>query len=140
MTHAIDVDWTVQLTEADLLGPDSLDRARHLAERSGEPISAALTRLGLVSEEDLAEAFSDALGLPRVASDALRRQPLTWPGMSAAFLRQARVLPLSPDDADGETVPIMLAMADPTDDAAVEAVTLYIRRPIARAVALPTDL
>ena len=93
-----------------------------------------------MSENDLAAAFSTALGLPRVASDALRHQPLAWPGMSPDFLRHTRVLPLSPGGADEASTYLTLAMADPTDDDAVEAVALYTRRAVTRAVALPTDL
>jgi general secretion pathway protein E len=132
--------WSYELVEAGLLSPDSLDRARHLANQSGEPVSAALTRLGLVSEEDLAGAFSGALGLPRVASHVLQQQPLAWPDMSPDFLRQTRVLPLSPGESDDASAPIALAMADPTDDDAVEAIALYTRRTVTRAVALPPDL
>jgi len=121
------------------LNQDSLLRARHLAGESGETLSATLTRLGLVSEEDMAEAFSDALGLPRVEAKAFGMEALSLPGISATFLRQSRILPLPKDEGD-EPQSITLAMADPTDDAAAEAVALFARRAVLRMVALPTDL
>ena len=133
-------DPILRLVEAGRLSTDSLDRAHNLAEQSGEPVSATLTRLGVVSEDDLAVAFSNTMGLPRVTSDTLQSQVLAWPGISAAFLRQARVLPLCEGESSDEPDCVTLAMADPTDDAAVEAVELFTRRLVSRAVALPTDL
>jgi general secretion pathway protein E len=52
------------LIESGQLSLDAFARARRLAAEAGEPVPATLTRLGLVSERDMAEAFAAALGLP----------------------------------------------------------------------------
>jgi hypothetical protein len=63
------------------------------------------------------------------------------PELSPAFLRHMRVLPLATLSQPSETDTILpLAMADPTDDYAAEAVALFTGRRVLRFVALPTDL
>ncbi|SEE60824.1 type II secretion system protein E (GspE) [Rhizobiales bacterium GAS188] len=125
------------------LSADALVRARRLAAEAGEPVPATLTRLGFVSEQDMADAFAQALGLALVDATAWPRDTIPLPGLSAAFLRNARVLPLAAatnagDSSEGLAVP--LAMADPSDDAAAEAVAFFTGRPVRRLVALATDL
>jgi len=118
------------------LSADALARAHRLVAETGDALPVTLTRLGLVSESDMAEAFAETLHLPRLDADALSVKELPLPGLSLDFLRQSRVLPL-PDDGDGE---VRLAMADPSDEAAAEAVALFAGCPVRRLVALPTDI
>ena len=61
------------LKERGLVGADALSRASRLADDAGESITSTLTRLGLVSEEDLAEALSASLQIDRMASHALHQ-------------------------------------------------------------------
>jgi general secretion pathway protein E len=125
------------LMAAGRLNQESLHRGRRLATESGETIPVTLTRLGLVSEHDMADAFAQALDLPRIDESALPTDALPYDGLSPEFLRHTRVLPLP-----GELVEngIALAMANPSDDAAAEAVALFVGRPVRRYVALPTDI
>jgi general secretion pathway protein E len=129
------------LVASGQLSPDALARARRLAAEAGERVAATLTRLGHVTEQDMANAFAQARGWRIVQASALAQDALAYPDLSPAFLRQARVLPLAappdPGDLDGA---VALAMADPSDEQAVEAVTLFTGRPVVRLVALPTDL
>jgi len=117
------------------LSADALARAQRLVAETGEALAVTLTRLGLVSESDMAEAFTETLHLPRLDADALSVNELPLPGLSLDFLRQSRVLPLPPNDGE-----VPLAMADPSDDAAAEAVALFAGCPVRRMVALPTDI
>src|SRR5690606_14568000 len=106
-----------QLKEVDLV------RARRPQEETGGGILSLLSRLGLVSERDHAEACASALGLrllgardlpdapPETLSEA---QPL-----SARFLRQFHLCPIG--EQDGRLV---LWMADPHDGYALDAVRL----------------
>ena len=49
-----------------------LERAARLAETSGEPLHGVLTKLGLVTERDMAEALAEHLGLPLASPDEAR--------------------------------------------------------------------
>ena len=118
------------------LTSDALIRARRLASESGESLALTLSRLGLVSEQDVADALAQALGVAQVCASDLPQTELPVAGLGAAFLRQFHVLPLG-FDGDGH---LLLAMADPGDDYAAQAASLRTGRPVRRRVALPTDL
>lgn len=124
------------LVDAGHLNQESLSRARRLSAETGETISLALTRLGLVTEHQMADAFSKALQLPRINAEALPGDKLPYEGLSPAFLRHTRALPFA-KEAGGE---LALAMANPLDDATAEAVALFVGSPVRRYIALPTDI
>jgi general secretion pathway protein E len=84
------------LIESGQLGLDAFARARRLAAEAGEPVPATLTRLGLVSERDMAEAFAAALGLPLADAAALPRDTMPVPELSPAFLRGYGIWTLRP--------------------------------------------
>jgi len=114
--------------------PDALHRALRLAQDSGEAPEPILTRLGLVTERDMAEAFAHCLNLP-IANLTTLADPATLAPFSPSFLRSVHILPLSDTEA-GLTV----AMANPNDDQAADALALVGRRPILRQVATQTDI
>jgi hypothetical protein len=53
------------------LTPDALTRARRLATEAGERLAATLTRLGHVSERDMAQGFAQAYRLRLVEAASL---------------------------------------------------------------------
>lgn len=124
------------LVDAGHLNQESLSRARRLSTETGETISLALTRLGLVTEHQMADAFSKALDLPRIDAEALPSEQLPYGGLSQAFLRHTRALPFAKETGGG----LALAMANPLDDATAEAVALFVGQPVHRYIALPTDI
>ena len=85
----------------------------------------------------MADAFAEALDLPRIDAGSLPTGALPYEGLSPEFLRLMRVLPLPGEFAEHG---FPLAMANPLDDAATEAVALFVGRPVHRYVALPTDI
>jgi hypothetical protein len=95
------------LTKRGKLPPDALDRARRLAADSGDPIEPILTKLGLVSERDMADAFAQTLGLDIATLDDTQDEALIA-SISPLFLRQYQVLPL-----DRTAGILRLAMAYP---------------------------
>lgn len=129
-------DLYLALISSGQLTSDALYRARRLATESDESLVLTLSRLGLVSEQDVADALAQALGVAQVFAADLPQTELPATGLGAAFLRQFHVLPLGLDP-DGY---LLLAMADPGDDYAAHAVSLRTSRSVRRRVALPTDL
>jgi general secretion pathway protein E len=122
------------LLRSGKLAPDALDRAARSAAEADEPVEAALTKLGLVSERDLAEAFGTALGLPVLTAADLPKN-LAIPAASPKFLRHFRVLPIAVADEA-----VDLAMANPQDDYAAKAMALLAGKPVRRLVATAGDL
>lgn len=123
------------LVELGKLGPEDRARVSRLQENSGDGVPALLSKLGLVSGRDQALALSLQHGVPLVGPDAFPPSPLFDGRLSSRFLRESRVLPLA-EAEDG----VVLAMADPGDSYARQAVELATRRPVRPCVAATEDL
>jgi general secretion pathway protein E len=123
------------LCRAGRLSLEALERARRSAAEAGEPVETALTKLGLVGERDLAEAFGAVLGLDVLGAAALPQTELPLPAISEKFLRYFSVLPVALGDGA-----VDLAMAYPLDDYAVKAVGLFAGLPVRRQVATRGDI
>ncbi|MSO77448.1 MAG: type II secretion system protein GspE [Alphaproteobacteria bacterium] len=111
------------------------ERVLRLVGRPGETVLTLLAGLGLIAEEHLALSLAAFHGLPLAAPGDYPPAPVLADRIQPAFLRQHRLVPLA-DEADG----LRLAMADPGDRYALEAVHLLVGKPVRAAVALPADL
>lgn len=128
-------DLCQALVQAGKLDAGGLDRACRLQSNGSEGLLELLPRLGLISERDLAEAIARQLGLPLVGQRDYPDTPVLEDKVSARFLREAHVLPLSVG-SDG----IALAMADPFNRFAIDAVRVLARQPVKPSVAVPAEL
>ncbi len=124
-----------RLVETGRLDRRGLDRAQRLVVDGRESLLQVLAKLGLVGERDLAEAIGGALNLPLAAVTDYPERPLLENRLSLRFLREARLLPIA-DTAEG----LVVAMADPLDGYAQEAIGLVVGRPIQCRVAVPAEL
>ena len=113
----------------------ALQRAAHLRTVSGEPIHRILPRLGMVSEEDMAEALAESLGLAIVEARDFPPRPVLGDRVAVSFLRQSRVLPIAETASE-----IHVAMADPLDRYAIDALRLLVDKPVKPVVAVPAEL
>ncbi len=112
-----------------------LAQAERLADERGERIIRVLTRAGLVAEPKLAALLAKALGLPPAQPAVLAAASTPPAEISQRFLREADMLPLAahPDR-------LVLALSDPLDDAAIEAVRLAAGRPLDLHIACAADI
>ncbi len=124
-----------RLIAAGKLDQSGLERARRIAGESNERIDVVLTKLGIVSEADMAEALSQLLNLPLVGADDYPETRILDSEVSARFLKEARVMPLA-ETAEG----LMLAMADPLDSYALKAMELTTGKPVLPRVAVPAEV
>ncbi len=97
-----------RLVAAGLLDETAAGRAERLAVAAGEATVAALARLGLVAEEDMAGALARAEGLDLAGTDGIALSPLAR-RLSPAFLERHLLAPV-----EGPGGPALL-LADPTD-------------------------
>jgi general secretion pathway protein E len=123
------------LIERGRLERAGLERARRLAEGNGERLHVLLPKLGLVSERDLAEALSERLDLPMMGSADFPEVPLLEERLSPRFLRESHVLPIA-ERPEG----LVLAMADPLDSYAIDALRLISGTDLVICVAEPSEL
>lgn len=128
-------ELTRQLVAAGNLDAGDIERVNRLKTASGDRLETILTRLGLVSENDIANALARTLDLQLVERDEFPNRPLLEGKISARFLRDVRALPIA-------NVPegIVLAMADPLDEYTVQSVRVATNQPVLRRVARPADL
>jgi general secretion pathway protein E len=122
------------LLETGRLAPAALERAENAAGESGERLGVVLTRLGLVSERELAEALADFLHLPLAVAADFPDTPVLEDRFNRKFLREAQVIPLADEDDS-----IAIAMVNPLDNYAMEAVRFACGKRAAPRVALPAD-
>lgn len=127
---------------------DALQRSGHLSEadaahasalieETGEPLDQVLTKLGLLSELDIAARFAEAAGLKLAGSadDLPAPEDDGFDGrLNPAFMRAARILPV------GETDGVVdAALVDPADKSVVEAISFALDRPV-RPIVVPASL
>ncbi len=124
-----------RLIEGGKLDAAGLDRAKRVRADSGERLSVLLPKLGLVSERDMAEAVAAQLNLQLVGPGDFPDEPL-FPGkLSPRFLREAQILPIS-QGQDG----LVVAMADPLNSFASDALRLVSGGKVLPRVAVPGEL
>ena len=123
------------LVDSGAIDRRTLDRARRVAAETGGRLDQVLTQLGLMSDRGLAEALAKLIAAPLVGPADYPEAPLFQDRLKAKFLRRARALPIA--STDHRTT---LAMADPLDGFARDAVAAALGRPVAVAVAVPIEL
>ena len=118
-----------------LLDAAGLERAQRVKQASDDRLHVLLSKLGLVTEREVAMGLAELLELP-LASEADYPDLLPHGDrLSANFLREARVLPLA-DTAEG----LVVAMADPLDTYAIGAMQLFAGKPVQVWVGVPADI
>ena len=126
-------EWLLQRGKLDHAAVDRARRAS--AGIDNGRLHVVLTSLGLVSEADMAQAFSDVLGIPPVRQGDFPDEPVAADRLTARFLRDARAIPLAMTDTQ-----LLLAVADPFDDFLQKAVRLAVGLPIGLRIAIPADI
>ena len=128
-------DVAALIREHALLSTDALARAELVREETGEALESVLTRLGMISEQALAEAFAAATGLSILAAADLPLAPVAAAVLSAAFLRDSRVLPIALTPGS-----ITIGLANPLDRFTIAAIGFAVARPVRCAVVRASDL
>jgi general secretion pathway protein E len=123
------------LTRRNLLAGAALERVRRLEAESGERIDRIAAKLGLLSDTDLAAAYAELLGTPRLTAADLPAEPIAADRLGKTFLKTARVIPIAETDTH-----LTVAMADPLDDTAARVLAFALDKPIIRRIALPADI
>ncbi|WP_407062756.1 type II secretion system ATPase GspE [Cognatilysobacter tabacisoli] len=118
-----------RLKDADLA------RARRLQDETGGGLLTLLTRLGLVSERDHAEACAEVLDLPLVSTKDAPELPPEGVALTLKFMKQFAVCPI----ADSESI-VDVVLADPQDAYTLDAVRLATGRDVRPHVALRSEI
>ena len=123
------------MTERGLVASETLARASLVQEESGERLEAVLTRLGLVSEQALAEAIASASGLRLARAEDFPSEAVAAGLLSPRFLREAKAVPLA-QGAHG----VEAAFVDPLEPYYVNAIAYALEQPVTPLVARAGDV
>jgi general secretion pathway protein E len=123
-----------RLKEADF------GRARRLHEESGgsqagNSLIALMTRIGLVSERDVAEAGAEVLGVPLVTAKDFPEAPPPNVQLSSRFMKQHTICPIAETEQHVE-----LLLADPQDPYPVQAVEMALGRAVAVRIGIRSEI
>jgi general secretion pathway protein E len=111
-----------------------LDRAESAARKTGERIEHVLTKLGLVTEADVAAALSKFLSIPLVVPADVPLEPVLPDVVAANFIRHNRIMPLAiRDDA------IVVGLTDPFNREPVDALAYLTGREARVQIFVPAD-
>ena len=134
-THCVD-DLCAWLLANAGLKPAELERARRLAnEAEGSSLVELLTRLGLVSELDLAQAWAATLQAPLQLADTLALPGDALPSLGERFLRHYRLVPVG-EHAGG----VHVLAANPANAGALEALRYACQVPVYVSVGLGSEV
>lgn len=123
------------LVSSGSVGATAMERAQRVSTETGERLILVLPRLGLIGEDELAAILAQILGIQRVGLEGFPIVPVKEDYLSRGFLKRARCIPLVIDE-----ISLSVAMADPTDDGTVEALSFAFGRQINRFVATASDI
>jgi hypothetical protein len=120
------------LLRAGVLRPNQVAAATQLRQREGGSFGECLIRTGAMTEDGLVDFYHKRLMIPRINAVKLEHVPLKVIALVPADMAaEFRVIPV---EIDGEGN-VTLAMADPSDNHAVDEVAFFIDRFVVRAVA-----
>jgi len=127
-------DFAHYLRTGGKVSAEALGRAEQIAAESGERLEHVLTRLGVVSDRDLAEALADHLKLEIARREDFPAAPVLEEKLRRGFLRDKQVIPLD-ERADA----VVVAMVNPLDAYACDAVRFAVGKQVIRVVTYPAD-
>ncbi len=125
----------VYLLESGRLKQSDLNSAEAFREKNGGDLITLLVRLGLVSERDVAEAESSLLDLPLKTTADLPDKAPDVGNLSARFLKQNLLLPVSVTAED-----MVVVMANPRDEYALKALAMASGRAIIPQVGIASEI
>ncbi|ULU26431.1 type II secretion system ATPase GspE [Dyella terrae] len=135
-TESREVAVCALLVSRGRLKDTDLARARRLHEESPDgTLTGLMARLGLVSERDLAEAWSELLDTPLLAARDAPDMPPAELDVSVRFLKQQHVVPVRVGE-DG----VALVVSDPADPYPLQAMQLAAGRPVALRIGLRSEI
>ena len=119
------------LKEADLVR----GRRLHEEDPASSSLASLLTRLGLVSEREMAEAVSELLTLPLLSAKEFPETPPANVQTSVRFLKHHHVCPIGESDTH-----VALLVADPADTFPLQALHLATGREVRLTIGLRSEI
>ena len=107
-----------------------IEATRRLAQESSQSLGLMLTRVGLVSDSDMASAFAEVLKLPLLEDEDIPLDILSGITVKESFLRDAHLIPLECRDSE-----LRVATADPENDFALASLAMATQKTLTLSIA-----
>jgi type II secretory ATPase GspE/PulE/Tfp pilus assembly ATPase PilB-like protein len=133
--HRVTKNITAILLEAGVVTPEQVERGVLRQRETGRRIGETLVEMGAVTEEDVGWALSRQLGLTFVDIDPETLDTALVHAFHETLLRRSDAVPLLASDAG-----ISIAVADPTDDLALDRLQAAAGAPLAFVIGTPTAI
>jgi general secretion pathway protein E len=124
-----------RLRQGGRLDAAGLSRGQRLAAETGERLNVVLSKLGLIADRAMAEVLAELMGDTVVQPAEYPSEPVLRDSVSLKFLKESRLLPLA-DTEQG----LVLAMADPLDGYALDAMRLFVGKSVIRRIGVPSEI
>jgi MshEN domain len=121
------------LLRSGIVRPEQVAEAHRLRQQDGGSFGECLVRIGAIDEEKLVDFYHKRLMIPRLDERKLlgKVAPAILHLVPADMAAEFRVIPVELDPENA----LVLAMADPSDNHAVDEVTFFADRFVVRVVA-----
>jgi general secretion pathway protein E len=130
------IDSVEAMFEARPLIPrEALVRARLVQQESGERLEAVATRLGLISEQALAEEMARVSGIALAGQAELIETPVLPEPLSSAFLHDLHAVPIALSEER-----VRVAVGNPFEAFVEPAFAFLFDRPVERVIARGSDI
>jgi type II secretory ATPase GspE/PulE/Tfp pilus assembly ATPase PilB-like protein len=123
------------LLSGGVIDAAAVDRAQAVAAQTKQPVEQVLNQLGSLADDELVIAYAETLGCE--VWEPMQRpveRDLSRIGVSAEFLRRAKVLPLGREDGA-----LTVAACDPLDEEALTGLVFATRCALTTLAARPSD-
>ena len=124
-----------RLIASGLLTKEGLERANRTLGESGERLEVILVRLGLMTEIAVSTVLAAHYNLPLFEPSDLPSEALYRYTINVAYLKQSQLLPLKENQDE-----LVIAMADPSNDDAVQSLRQFVGKAVTKRVATPKEI
>ncbi|HEX2255447.1 MAG TPA: GspE/PulE family protein, partial [Afifellaceae bacterium] len=134
LPHGGEEAFLAFLAGENVLEPPAIERARVARQRSAQPLEIILLELGLLSEEQLAQAQARHLGLRLATKSELPVLPLFEQELSRDFLRAISAIPIAADERR-----VVVATAQPLNSGSIAAIGFQLDRNVEACVMVRSE-
>ncbi len=123
------------LVDKQLMNTDDFEKVRKHREETGDRFILSLHRLSILKGRNLSEAIAEYYNISVLHADDWPKEGFSHNSLSVDFLRENKICPVQ-DTPDG----LILAMFDPSDEYALNAVQLALNTHVISKVATFEDI
>ena len=135
-TSLIEQSMLEVLRNKNIISESDLNKTQRMRDdNQATSLAVLITRMGLVSDADIALVYEEVLGIPIVRQDAFPKENIAAELMSERFLKEQKVMPLAIDDNH-----ISIAMSDPTDMETQAAIEMACDREINLRIGVASEI